>query len=181
MFDAFDPAKYAVSATSTEALGVKKHLNRLQVRKPNRQDFVRSHPEMRTTVAIVEIKEDREVFLVDPEIMPMLAGDVAVKTLVLAVTRQGNPFVWPLTPHSPEARPSAWNESALAAEKIAQKSWVRMASNMGAGEYDVFESSLSLEPRWPDIDLRQMLELAFRGHLIDREDHPIVLRLTGQE
>jgi hypothetical protein len=48
-----------------DTVGVKKLLTTVPVRKPNRQDFVRVHPDARyrlTPVAIIELKEDREAW-----------------------------------------------------------------------------------------------------------------------
>jgi hypothetical protein len=48
-----------------DTVGVKKLLTTVPVRKPNRQDFVRVHPDPEyrlTPAAIIEVKEDREVY-----------------------------------------------------------------------------------------------------------------------
>jgi hypothetical protein len=65
----FDPAALRLDQSFAEAVGVKKLLTTVPVRKPNRQDFVRVHrdPAYRLTpAAIIELKEDREVYLVTP-------------------------------------------------------------------------------------------------------------------
>jgi hypothetical protein len=52
-----------------DTVGVKKLLTTVPVRRPNRQDFVRVHPDPNfrlTPAAIIEMKEDREVYLVTP-------------------------------------------------------------------------------------------------------------------
>jgi hypothetical protein len=52
-----------------DTVGVKKLLTTVPVRKPNRQDFVRVNPDPAyrlTPAAIIEVKEDREVYLVTP-------------------------------------------------------------------------------------------------------------------
>src|SRR6266446_4716672 len=47
----------------------KKLLTTVPIRKPNKQDFVRVHPspEYRLTVALIELKESRETYLVMPQ------------------------------------------------------------------------------------------------------------------
>src|SRR5215470_9791631 len=48
-----------------ETVGVKKLLKTVPVRKPGRQDFVRTHPEHRLTpAALIELKDDREIYFV---------------------------------------------------------------------------------------------------------------------
>ena len=62
------------------------------VRKPNRQDFVRVHPDPTyrlTPAAIIEVKEDREVYLVTPNMAQELPGEFAAATLFTAINRQG--------------------------------------------------------------------------------------------
>jgi hypothetical protein len=52
-----------------DTVGVKKLLTTVPVRKPNRQDFVRVHPDpgyRLTPAAIIEVTEDRDVYLVMP-------------------------------------------------------------------------------------------------------------------
>jgi hypothetical protein len=50
-----------------DTVGVTKLLTTVPVRKPNGQEFVRVHPDLAlrlTPAAIIEVKEDREVYLV---------------------------------------------------------------------------------------------------------------------
>ena len=68
--DPFDPDKSRLSQDFAATAGVKKLLNVVPVRKPGRQDFVRTHPdaEYRVTTAVIEVQEDREMYLVAPEL-----------------------------------------------------------------------------------------------------------------
>jgi hypothetical protein len=66
------------------------------VRKPNRQDFVRVHtdPAYRLSpAAIIELKDDRETYLVMPAMAPALPGEFATATLFTAINRQGVLFL----------------------------------------------------------------------------------------
>jgi hypothetical protein len=60
----FDPERLRVSQAFDQMVGVKKLLTVVPVRKPNRQLFVRvhSHPSYRLDVALLELKEEREVY-----------------------------------------------------------------------------------------------------------------------
>jgi hypothetical protein len=57
-----------------------------------------------------------------------------------------------------------------------------MASNMGAGAYDVYRAPEGVpDPEWPGHDFRELLRLAFgNGRLISTADHPVVKRLLGE-
>src|SRR5262249_37753929 len=75
--DPFDPAALRLDQSFADAVGVKKRLMTVPVRKPNRQDFVRVHPipaYRLTPAAIIELKEDREVYLVTPNMAQDLPG-----------------------------------------------------------------------------------------------------------
>src|SRR5690349_10813826 len=82
-----------------DTVGVKKLLTTVPVRKPHRQEFVRVHPDSAyrlTPAAIIEVREDRETYLVTPEMAPGLLGEFATATLFLTVNRQGQVQLWPV-------------------------------------------------------------------------------------
>jgi hypothetical protein len=63
----FDPAALRLDQSYADTVGVKKLLTTVPVRRPNRQDFVRVHPDPMyrlTPAAIIDVKEDHEVYLV---------------------------------------------------------------------------------------------------------------------
>jgi hypothetical protein len=68
VLDPFDPASLRLDQTFTDGTAVKKLITTIPVRKPSRQDFVRVHsdPAYRLSpAAIIELKDDREVYLGD--------------------------------------------------------------------------------------------------------------------
>src|SRR5262245_54770180 len=80
----FDPAALVLDQSFAETVGVKKLLPTVPVRKPNRQDFVRAHPDPAyrlTAAAIIELTEDREVYLVTPAMAMELPREFAAATL----------------------------------------------------------------------------------------------------
>jgi hypothetical protein len=60
-----------------------------------------------------------------------------------------------------------------------------MQANRDAGhyvaEYDKRPLDEQLEPDWPDMELRDWLELAFKGYTIDSLDHPVLKRLRMED
>jgi hypothetical protein len=164
-----------------DTVGVKKLLTTVPVRKPNRQDFVRVHPGPRyrlTPAAIIEVKDDREVYLVTPNMVQALPGEFATVTLFTTINRQGTLHVWPVKLPNPEGRQNEWHRSAAEAAEQAMKKWVRVTANMSLGAYEIFPASGDLsEPVWPDISFEEILKIAFRDRLVDRADHPLVQRL----
>ena len=107
-----------------DTVGVKKLLTTVPVRKPNRQDFVRVHPDPTyrlTPAAIIEVKEDREVYLVTPDMAQALPGEFATVTLFTTINRQGTLLLWPVKLPSPEGRHNEWHRSAAEGAERAQK------------------------------------------------------------
>src|SRR6516225_1973455 len=87
----FDPEALRLSQDFAATTGVKKILNVVPVRKPNRQDFVRVHasPDYRLNTAVIELREDRELFLLAPAMRNELGTEMTPVTLFTAMTRQG--------------------------------------------------------------------------------------------
>jgi hypothetical protein len=161
----------------------KKLLTTVPVRKPGRQDFVRVHPDAGHVgdFALVELKDDGEVFLVVPELQGELLGEWAPVRLFTAVNRQGVVFLWPVRLPDPETgRGNSWHESALDAAERAKTSWIRLASNRSLGAYEIFEAAANLgDPTWPEAPFPELLKIGFRDRIVDREDHPLIARLRG--
>jgi hypothetical protein len=166
-----------------DTVGVKKLLTTIPVRKPNRQEFVRVHPDPAyrlTPAAIIEVKEDREIYLVRPDIVPAVPGEFMTVSLFTTTSRQKTLFLWPVKLPNPDGRQNEWNRSAMEGAERAMEKWVRVTSSMSLGAYEIFEASGELsEPEWPDSSLEEILEIAFRERFVDRPDHPLVQRLLG--
>lgn len=182
--DPFDPANLRLTQNFSTAGAVKKRITVIQVRKPGRQEFIRVHldPAYCVQTALLEFKDEGEVYLVDPSFWPELPGELIAKVLYLTINRQGVPRLWPVRLPDEEGKLDDWNQSALQAAEIAKKSWVRVSSNRAAGMYETFESAADLEdPEWPDLSFKEILEIAFRGKFIDDWNHPALRRLRGEE
>jgi hypothetical protein len=182
--DPFDPKSLAIKGNPADAIGVKRALTVVPVRKPNRQEFFRTHPneEYAVQIAILELKMENETYAISPEVALAIPGETKVVRLTTAINRQGNVFLWPVLLPSSEGREMAWHSSAREAAERAQSVWVRMVANMGGGYYDIWETDGSVgEPQWPEHSLTQLLKVAFgNGRLIDREDHPVLQQLLGR-
>jgi hypothetical protein len=179
----FDPAVLRLDQSFADTAGVKKLLTTVPVRRPNRQDFFRvnSDPAYRLTpAAIIEVKEDRESYLVTPIMTQELAGEFSVVTLFTAINRQGVLFVWPVKLPGPDGKHNEWHRSAAEAAERATSKWLRIGANMSLGAYEIFEAGGDLgEPDWPALPFQDILKTAFRDRIVDRADHPLVERLRG--
>ena len=180
----FDPEKLALKGNPAEAIGVTRALVHVPVRKPNKQEFFRVHldPAYRCPMAVLDLKTERETYLVTPEVATAIPGEVKPVMLTTCISRQGVVFLWPVPLPSEDGRELAWHVTAREAAARAETKWVRMVANMSAGAYDVYEAPGEIaDPNWPDHTFQKLLEVAFgNGRLIDREDHPVLKQLLGQ-
>lgn len=183
--DPFDPERLRLSASYADHAAVVKKIVMVPVRKPANQDFVRVHPheDYRLSTGVLEVKEDREMYLVEPELLPEISTESAVgpQMLVTAINRQDVLFLWPVRLPGFDGRTNSWSQSAMDAMTLAKEDWIRMTANMSLGGYDVFRAASVLQdPVWPDLSFREILEIAFKDKVIDTIDHPILRRLRGE-
>jgi hypothetical protein len=181
--DPFSPENLKLSQSFTETAGVKKLTTTVPVRKPAAQDFVcvRPDPQFRENFPIIELKDEREEYIVVADLVPELRGEFVTKTLFTAINRQGTVFFWPVRLPSPDGRDMEWWRSGREAAELATKFWIRVRANMNLGAYEIFKAECVIsDPEWPELGFWDLIKIAFRDHLIDRIDHPVVKRLRGQ-
>lgn len=183
--DPFDPASLRLSQDFASTLGVKKHILTIPIRKPAKEWWVRVHPDpdYQTVTTILELKEDREIYLVVADLRDALAAEstFGVRRLCTAMNRQGVPFIWPLRLPGPDGRIDDWSATANKAADMASRRWIRISANMSVGAYDVFESTADIpDPNWPEMPFQEILRIAFKGHVIDDLNHPVLRRLRGE-
>ena len=141
---------------------------------------VHPNPEYRDNFPIIELKDEREEYIVTAGLVPELAGEFVIKTLYLAIKRQSTLFFWPVRLPPPDGKRMEWWRSAREAAELAMSGWVRVKANMNLGAYDIYkaESTIS-DPEWPEEGFWDLIRLAFRDHLITTIDHPVIKRLRG--
>jgi hypothetical protein len=176
--DPFDPANLRLSQSFIETAGVKKLLTTVPVGKPSQQDFVRVRAESdyRENFPIIELKDEREEYIVTADLVPALTGEFVIKTLFTTINRQGTIFFWPVRLPPPDEKNLNWWRSSREAAELAMTSWIRVRANLDLGAYDIAIP----EPEWPQLGFWELIKIAFRDHLVDRIDHPVIKRLRGQ-
>ena len=162
----------------------KKALTTVPVRKPAKEAFVRTSKltECWQDFALLELKEVGKTYLLMPSIAAALRDEgestMIHATLVLAVDRKGNVFLWPL---KISERESEWYTSARRAAEMARNEWLRVSANMAIGAYDCgIARSQDAEPVWPDDSYNDILKIAFRDRIVSDDDHPVLKELRGQ-
>jgi hypothetical protein len=182
-YDPFDPANLRLDQSFLNRGATKKLLTTVPVKKPGKQDFIRVHPnaEYRLPVALIELREERETYLILPGFAHELdENDFFTATIHLAINRQKVLFLWPVRLPSPTGRVSLWHVSAAEAAERAMKGWVRIAANMNLGAYEIFEAAGTYsDPEWPDMSMSELLRIGFKQFLIEGPEHPVIKRLQG--
>ena len=181
--DPFDLASLRLNPSFLETAGVKKLITTVPSHKPNPQDFVRvrTEPEFRENLATIELKDEREDYIVRPELLPDLSNEVSYVTLFTAISRQGVIFLWPVKLTAPDSKRNDWARSAREAAEMAMTRWIRLKANISLGAYEIHvaESEMA-DPVWPDLSFTELLRIAYRDRMITSLDHPVVKRLRGQ-
>src|SRR5262249_53347052 len=180
--DPYDLSNLRLDQSLVESAGVKKLLTSVPVRKPNPQYFIRVHPDpqYRAALAIIELRDDRETYLVPPSIAHDLPGEFVMANLYTAINRQGVVQLWPVRLPSADGRVLEWHRSAAEAAELAMRKWVRIKANMSLGAYEIFEATGAIpDPQWPEYTFQELLRIGFRDRLVDSLDHPVIKRLHG--
>jgi hypothetical protein len=180
--DPYDLSSLLIKPSFLETAGVKKLTTTVPVRRPSKQEFVRVHPaeEFRGSFAMIDLKDEREEYLVRPELLQELEGEVVLKTVFTAINRQGVTFLWPVRLLAPDDRKSEWARSEREGAELAMKQWMRTRPNMSLGAYEhTIAESVMADPVWSDLSYQELLRIAFRDRMVTSIDHPVVKRLRG--
>lgn len=180
----FDPKRLRLSQRFAQGSDVRRALVTVPVRKPSPQEFFRVHPDedWRLDTALIEIKADREAYLVAPEIWPLFPNECKPRTLYTTIDRRNVITLWPVGLPDERGRTNDWHLSAHEAAELAAEKWVRLSADMGLGAYriDVAMGEFP-EPVWPiDVTFADLLRIGFKGKMIEDLEHPVLRRLRGE-
>ena len=161
----------------------KKLLTTVPVRKPGKQDFFRVHPsaDYRLTAALIELKDEREVYVVHPHFVPELGeGEHFVACLYLVINRQKTLSIWPVKLPAPDGRQMAWHTSAMEAAERRDEEMDPDRRQHERGYYDIHVAERDFDgPEWPVKPFPEIFKIAFKGRLIENANHLVVQRLRG--
>jgi hypothetical protein len=182
--DKFDPNALRVGQDFVVKAGITRLLTTVPVQRPHKQWWVRCHPsdDYRLAVAMIELKDDGECYVVTPVVARQLPISVYhLATLQTSITRQGTLFLWPLRNSGSDGKDYGWWRSARDAALKAQTKWMNIVGNKQLGAYEISEAPGKIpEPEWPDYPMSRLMEIAFKDRLIDTVDHPVLQQLQGR-
>jgi hypothetical protein len=182
--DPLNPDLYRVSGPTVQ---VEAGILAVPVRKPNKQEFVRVHPDPAYTrdVELLEFTGgggDKDLYLVAPQVRPMVSDDMRPYLLHTTISRDKVLFLWQvrITADSNDGG-RRWSQTALAATAEAKELWIKLLSNRALGGYEIVRAVTDHgDPKWPDLTFSEIFAIAFRDKLIDNVEHPVVKKITGE-
>lgn len=183
-FQDLDKLKVDVLAAALDG-AVTELTSTIEVKKPNKNDFVQIDPDSSKTIPVVlaEIREQMTVQynIVMPSMIPEMTalGSAGYYQLYAAVNREGVSFIWPVKIPTGGAS-NDWLKTGMAAAEAAKKFWVRVYADMGQGRYRVMKAEGELDPpEFSNKSFNEMMEIGFNGRVIDHSDHPVCRKLRG--
>ena len=178
-----DLSKFRLTRNSSETLGSKKLVSVVPVTKPSKEKFFQTSTDDNRSmdVYLYEDKVESTFYLVSPEVADMLGSLARAMTLHLAIDRGGNPFLIPIPLPDDRGQRNSWPASMLNAIEHARGKWVRVQSDKPMGIYQIHEAQGKLEgPKWPELSLEELVNIAFAGRVITDLDHPKVQTALGK-
>jgi hypothetical protein len=164
------------------ANNVKKLTVNVPVGKPGRTQFFQVHPdrEMIFLAAIYEDKEASTTYLLTPNVASAFPDIARAVELYPAIDRQGNQRLIPVPLPGENGQRNPWHDSLLQGIHCSMGNWVRISANKSLGAYDVHVALANLPgPDWSGTKIESLVEIAFRGHIIDSVDHAVIRALQG--
>lgn len=181
----FNPEAFRLPQDFQTESGVQKILTTVPVGKPDKQVFFRIHtdPSFEFRTRLLDMKHDRETYIVDAKIWPQLDGDLAPYAIFAGINRQNDVFLLPIRLPGMDGRDNNWWASLRTAVGIAKEKWIRVKPNHPINSYDVLvakDNDAIPLPTWPPGDMTDFLKIAFRGKIIASLDHPALKKLRGE-
>ena len=94
------------------------------------------------------------------------------------VNHNGQLFLWPIPMPNPGSESDSWSESGRHIANLAEGRWTRVSVDKMSQQYRVGQMDDVgdlREPDWSVVDFLSILQAAFRGQIIRRRDHPLLL------
>jgi len=181
--DEYDLESLRLKQDFDEIVGAQAVLATVAVRKPGAQEWFRVHPDSswRLETTLLQLKEDRESYLVAPSLRAELWDEILPIILYTAVSRQGEPFLWPVRLPKSDGKTDKYMETDLAAAKVAETKWVRRYWVPEVKSHKILAAKNLLdEPAWPEVGFKELLKIAFKDRFIKDLDHPVLKKLRGE-
>jgi hypothetical protein len=186
--DPFDPERlrYDEAEFTADNISTKKNYGAVKVRKPGQQEWFQLHPSLKYQMpAALFVRKNTELltpqtYLVPKEYWGLFKRQhLTPVRLRLAINSLDTEFLWDIR-RPRDGVMTYYHISVKEAADADEATWIRLDWDNGSRTYDYVEALDDLgDPQWqhPERSWGDWLRLAFRGRLIDREDHEVVCEL----
>ena len=155
-------------------------------RKPEENEFFRTHPDFMPIIPIVniEVGMEKQFFAVTDNMVVALAGIgimVSDHRLYMVVTPRGAVRIIPVNVES--------DNEYIRSKEIGliegTRQWVRLYNDRENRNYKVFPAPAGRfsDPIWPELKQAKIFRVAFRdkGRMVDTPDHPLFLKWAARD
>jgi hypothetical protein len=177
----------ALKSSPPRNLELEKVLTTVPVKRPGSAEWFQVHPDADYCVDAYVLSHgngiERNTYWVAGVVQPEIPNELRLVRLFTYITKLGVVGLWPARiPTGDSNSGRAWHQSALDAADAAKRFWIRMQGNPNLGAYEYTKALGDLgEPQWPDKSHRDLIEIAFRDHVITTTEHPVIKDLRGIE
>lgn len=178
-----DISSLRISQDFVSMAGVTEVLNTVDVRKPNKPEFVRVHPDPSFCLQtkLLADEENKAWYLVHPDLWSDLSDEMKPMVLYTATNRYGGLFLWPIRLPDENGNHNSWSASALQGAELAKSKWVRLIADHALKAYRTIVANAPIpDPVWPKKQFKEILDLAFKNGFITSLEHPVIRRLRGE-
>jgi hypothetical protein len=178
----FDPARYRLDQDNFSDLGITEEVAHVPVTAPRPDWWVRTHAseEYHLTMGLVEMKTQRELYLVDKDLWPRLRTEPLFhyRALYLGVNTECQPFIWPVRLPDSGGRQQPWVTIPCQAVELAKTNWIRIFWDPETRQHKIRKTDGDYaEPKWPRLSFSELLAIAFKDRIISDVDHPVLQKL----
>lgn len=165
----------------------------IQVRKPHNQEWIRVHPgpDFRGDFGVILLRDDREFYLLAPNIANAMKGHRHLKTVTIYTVYSrlsGKTFLWPVGivgAPGQNKRTDNWYRTANEAAEEAMRQLINVWADMEGGGYEWQLSDnpdANTPPQWPDLSFSELLQVGFQrnGCFVTSFDHDVFKKLKAE-
>jgi hypothetical protein len=180
------PNRFRISQNYADHIQTRKKAVLVPLRKPDPQEWVFIHPgkDWRESVGVLEDKINREIYVVEPRLLPEITEVLIPKLLAAYFTRSGSLGLWPIRLPNESGRQDTYNRSALEIVERYAGQWIRVLTSESNRCYEILEMASTVEmptPKWPDGGFPYLFEIAFKANIIASLEHPLLKTLRGEQ
>jgi hypothetical protein len=179
---AVNAEKFLKQPTNEDLVNIQpvKRLGSIEVRKPKKQEWFRSHPTMFAEISVIRRESTGDFYAVDPALARELEAETREAFIAAAIGYEGALFLWPIIKPKADGSGIQLFENDLADLALSRQCWIRRQWSSGSKSYKVDQANTDRAPEWPEnTNISAWVTKGFRGRFIDSLDHQLVRQLRG--